>query len=94
MTGVLSSPRRRRRLAWLSGVALVAAGLVVVGLKFTNTAPKEEQVTDQPGVAAPVLPKSVKFRRETRQQALNVAADFVSTAVVRKKLAHAWEITG
>jgi hypothetical protein len=72
----------------------VLAGLLVVGLKYTNTAPKEEQVTNEPGVAAPVLPKTVKFRRETRQRALNVAADFVGTAVVRKHLAHAWKITG
>jgi hypothetical protein len=89
---LLSSPRRRRRLAWGSGLVALAAGLVTVGLVWPNTA---EQVPDarEPGKAQVYHePKSVTLTRTSRAQALTTAANFVKTAVARRNVERSWQL--
>ena len=90
---LLTSPRRRRRLAWL-GVLLavgLAVGLSLVFLRNTVTPNKEKftraapQVEEKP-VTAPHSPRE-------RGSALAVAAEFLRTAILREHIDRSWFIT-
>src|SRR2546423_5411096 len=93
MRGLLSSPRRRRRAAWL-GVVLAAALAVALSLVYLNNtaSPSKEKVTK----AAPdVEPKEVPKRYSARERAsaLGVAAEFLESAVMRQHIDRSWSIT-
>jgi hypothetical protein len=87
---MLSSPRRRRRFAWLSSVLVLVSGLIAIGLLWPNTA---EQVPSklEPGKAQVYRePKVIKLTQSSRAEALATAANFVKTAVARRNVERSW----
>ena len=91
---VLSSPRRRRRLAWIAGIGLLAVA-VVVGVK-TMPDPKElPPETFSKKQAQDVLAHEhyVKLAHRDRT-AINTTLDrFVPAAVARKDPAGAYAVS-
>jgi hypothetical protein len=94
LSRVLSSPRRRRRLAWTTSL-LVLAGLVAfVGINYANTGKKLPQhFTNEPPQLVPPAPRSAQLTAEDRDAARVVAARFIDTAVLRRRVDDSWEIT-
>lgn len=70
--------------------ALVAA-CVTVGVMWPNTAPKRPDVFTRGALPEPA-PKSVPIGRKQGDRALNVAAEFIRTAVDRKELSHSYDL--
>jgi len=91
LKGVLASYRWRRRLLWLSAVAIVAGGAVAVGLIWPNTAEKEPVANGGPVHFKPE-PKKTQLGVQDKAAALGVAVRFIDTAVVRKHLDDSWEL--
>jgi hypothetical protein len=93
--GVLSSPRRRRRLAWAGSGALVAGGIAFSMIYWANTgttyelAPKGNEPIDV--VAPPPPPAPFSAARE--EGVLDTATRFLRTAVVREHVEKSWELT-
>jgi hypothetical protein len=90
MSTLLSSPRRRKRLAWRGGIVAVAAGLVTVGILWPNTADQEPEVREPGKAQVYHEPARVKLTSESRAQALATAANFVKTAVARQHVERSW----
>jgi hypothetical protein len=87
---IVSSPRRRRRLVWGSGLAALAVGLVTVGILWPNTADPVPSVREPGPARVYHEPKQVKLTRTSRAQALATAANFVKTAVARRNVDRSW----
>jgi hypothetical protein len=87
---IVSSPRRRRRIAWASAVAALLGGLVTVGVLWPNTAEKVPSVIEPGKPRVYREPKPVKLTRTSRAQALATAANFVKTAVARRNVDRSW----
>ena len=90
MREIVSSPRRRRRTAWASGLAALVGGLVTVGLLWPNTAEKVPSVVEPGKPRVYHEPKRVTLTRTSRAQALTTAANFVKTAVARRNVDRSW----
>jgi hypothetical protein len=89
---LLSSPRRRRRLAWGCGLVAIAAGLVTVGLLWPNTAEQRPEVREPGKAQVYHEPQHVKLTHKARAQALATAANFVKTAVTRQNVERSWPL--
>jgi hypothetical protein len=89
---IVSSPRRRRRLAWGSGAALLVGALVAVGLLWPNTAEKVPTALEPGRVQVYHEPKTIKLTRASRARALTTAANFVKTAVARRNVDRSWSL--
>jgi hypothetical protein len=89
---ILSSPRRRRRLAWVGGLAAFAAGLVTVGILWPNTAERAPNVLTPGKARVYHEPKVVKLTQASRAEALATAANFVKTAVARQNVGRSWPL--
>ena len=89
----LSSPRRRRRLGWLLATTLGATG-IVGGLLYSHSLSQPEAAgpTSAAGWAPPAVEKPVRLSERNRVEALRVAAEFVETAVARKRTAESWDL--
>ena len=91
---MLSSPRRRRRLLWLTGLGAVAAGVALTVVYVRDTARSYEtpvrqgqgrgDTYDRPAVES-LSPRS-------RAAAQATAYNFVRTAVLRQELETAWAL--
>ena len=90
---LLSSPRRRRRLAFGS-VLLVLAGLVAfVGLEYSNTAQKiHERITSEPPQLVPPPLKAARLSAIDKDAARAVAELFITTAVLRQRVGASWDV--
>jgi hypothetical protein len=85
----VSSPRRRRRVLWLAMAVLVGGIVALMVVFFRNTGtPINDPVSDLPAVV-PTVEKKAPLEPEARR----VAGLFILTAVARKNLDTAWEIT-
>lgn len=91
MTALLSSPRRRRRLAWL-GIVLLAVTAVATALLLSDPArlPPEKL---RPGTAPPVA-REMRLTAAMRRGIDRTLAEFVPAAVGRENPARAWELAG
>jgi len=89
---LLASRRRRRRLTWAAGIAIVAAGVVVIGIEFSNTGQRglTKATPGGPPTTSPP-PKTVPFRRSARQ-VQPVVAKFVRTAVLRRHVEQSYDL--
>lgn len=92
--GVLSSPRRRRRLIAAGATALVVGGVAFSMIHWSNTgthydiaAPRSEPPPPPPG------PTPARFTPSVRREVLQTAARFLQTAVVRDNVAESWDLT-
>jgi hypothetical protein len=92
---VLSSPRLRRRLLW-AGTGLAAAGAVALALVLW---PRAEEEPVAPPVGTEVVLEvsaeapEVPLTAATRTAVLEVAQRFLTTAVVRERVASSWALT-
>ena len=92
--GVLSSPRRRRRLIGWGGAGLVVAGIAFAMIHWSNTGTHYDIAADRTEpVAPPPPPKRVPFTADVRQEVLDTASRFLETAVVREHVEDSWELT-
>ena len=93
MKRVLASYRWRRRLLWLAVSAAAVAGLITIGFKWSNTAPREAVNPTGPPVKIDYsAPKRVQLKLRERAAALAVASKFINTAVARKDVDRAWPL--
>ena len=94
MKGLLASPRRRRRLAWLTVALALAVALAILGVFFPNTSPTRHQApfTKEPVQTVGPLPKAVAFTAGERKEVNAVAGDFIATAVFRQRLGHSYDL--
>jgi hypothetical protein len=89
MVGLPSSPRRRRRLAWLAALAVLAAGIAALAIRYPNTGEPEPPFSTRPA-SVYVQPATVPFTGARREAARQVARAFLLDAVLRKDPAAAW----
>jgi hypothetical protein len=91
---LLSSPRRRRRLAMGGAVALIAGAVAFSLVYWSNTAhPPPETFDDTAGFRPEPVQESVPFARARKEGALVTAKKFLQTAVVRENVAQSWDLT-
>jgi hypothetical protein len=91
--GVLSSPRRRRRLAWAGGAALVIAGITFSMIHWSNTSHyKEPPIRYNEPADVVVNPTRADFKTAKNQGVLEVAAAFVDTAVKRQHVERSFDL--
>jgi hypothetical protein len=92
MPGLLSSPRRRRRLGWTLAVVLPLAAIVVVSIVYSTSGTDDTPVaTDTTGPAEPVV-ATIKVTPAVRRRVDETVQTFVHTAVIRRNLAAAWPL--
>jgi hypothetical protein len=89
---LLLSPRRRRRLAWVTSIVVLAGGLVIVGLVWPNTAHRQPEVREPGKAQVYHEPKHARLTNKARAQALATAANFVKTAVARQHVERSWPL--
>jgi hypothetical protein len=90
----LSSPRRRRRTLKV-GIALTVAGVAAaLGVFLSNTGHSNETpFTDELVEVVAPPPKTVKLSKTDARDALVVAAEFVSTAVLRNHTERSYDLS-
>jgi hypothetical protein len=89
--GILSSPRRRRRLGWLA-VPVVLAPLVFLGVHYSTSG--EPGGATGPEVADLPQPKASPFTPAEQRAVRPVLKEFISAAVAREGVARSWDISG
>ena len=91
---LFSSPRRRRRALKIGVVLGVAALAGILGVFFSNTGHSNEApfTKEQVQLVAP-LPKSVQFTKSTARDVMIVAAQFVTTAVLRSHTERSYDLS-
>lgn len=93
MTRLLSSPRRRRRLAWTLALAGVFGAVVLSMVIFTGPRPVEERgASNGPGWLPPDEPQPVRPTHRRVSAGLDVARRFIMTAVARRHVARSWSL--
>jgi hypothetical protein len=93
VTQLLSSPRRRRRLAWGGSVALIVGSITFSMIHWSNTASYHEapiRMNEPADVVANPVPTS--FSQAKKEGALTVAAKFVDTAVRREHVERSFDL--
>ena len=92
MAGLLSSARRRRRLALGAGAASVIGGIAAVGVVWPNTG-TSQQLAQHAGVKAVyVAPQSVPFDGVRGDDILRLEQSFVEHAVLRHDVAKSFDL--
>ncbi len=93
MRGRLSSHRFRRRLAWAGG-ALAATGAAVAGAIWIGDTGKsyESRLANKPAWVYKA-PPAAHLTKPQRQEVMTLMARFIKTAVARKRLADAYDMT-
>jgi hypothetical protein len=92
--GVLSSPRRRRRLIGWGGAALVVGAIAFSMVYWSNTGTTYDIAADPSEPAPPPpAPRPARFTPDVRKEVLDTAARFLRTAVVREHVEDSWELT-
>jgi hypothetical protein len=91
----LSSPRFRRRLAWIGGAACLVSLSVVGAIRIGNTGHSSATPIDRTKKAWVYRePKSMALTKSDRLDLFRTSAQFVRTAVARKHLDDAWDMLG
>jgi hypothetical protein len=90
----LSSPRRRRRLAWLAAIAAFGGGLTAVVVLVTGPANRIGVRPARPGAPQVVERRPrVHLARGEIRRVHDVAVRFIDTAVRREHVEDSWKIT-
>lgn len=92
--GVLSSPRRRRRLVWGGAGVFVVVGVAFSMVHWSNTAHQPvETFARGPELPPEPEPELAPFSQARKEGVLKIAAQFLETAVARKNVERSWELT-
>jgi hypothetical protein len=89
--GFLSSPRRRRRLAWGSGIVSFVGGVVAVALLWPDVERAPETMSKEPAVVI-TTPDSVPLTKDVRAATLDAANVFLKSAVKRDHPERSWDV--
>jgi hypothetical protein len=91
--GILSSPRKRRRLAWFGGTGLLATA-VVAGAFIIGDTGTHHDIKPNGNFPAVVIeePKTVRATPTEKASAYEVAIKFLNTAVRRKHVELSYDI--
>jgi hypothetical protein len=89
--GFLSSPRRRRRLAWGSVIASFVGGLVAVAVLWPDVERPPETMSTEPAVVV-TEPEDVPLTKEARAATIGVANVFLKSAVKRDHPERSWDV--
>lgn len=89
--GFLSSPRRRRRLAWSGGVLAFVGGLVAFALLYPDVERPPERMSNEPAVL-PANPKNVPLTKEVKAATIQTGNAFLHSAVARVHPERSWEL--
>jgi hypothetical protein len=91
---VLSSPRRRRRLR-IGGALLGLAGVFAfIGVHYSNTGKTAaDHFSSEPVQRVAPPPKAARLSGADNESVRDVAALFIDTAVLRRRIDDSWEIT-
>ena len=93
MRGFLSSPRRRRRLAWGGAAALIASAITFSMIHWSNTSTyKEPPIRYNEPADIVAVPVAMDFRAAKKEGVLEVAAAFVDTAVKREHVERSFDL--
>ena len=94
MKGLLASPRRRRRAAWLAVALAVAGTITILAVFYPNTSPtrKSAPFTKEHVQTVAPLPQSVPFSARDRKEVNAVADEFIATAVFRQHLDDSYDL--
>src|SRR5215203_6375853 len=92
MKKLLASYRWRRRLARLTGLAVVVAAVVAAIVIWPNTAPNEQRGASNVPARIEKEPKAVRLKAPDKKDALKVVSRFIYTAVARKNIDRSWEL--
>lgn len=92
MPGILRSPRWRRRLLFAGVPLVVALTVVAAGIKWSNTAPTEAERLTAAGQPPAPPPREIPVRVKDGNAALNVAASFIRTAVMRRRVGDSYDL--
>jgi hypothetical protein len=94
ISGMLASPRRRRRFTWGAGLLAAAAvvGLAVVLMPDNNGEKMPGTRAGKPKLVAPA-PKHVRIGTADQAAAKLAAAKFIDTAVLRRNVDQSWALT-
>jgi hypothetical protein len=91
----LASPRRRRRVFFAGAAVAVAAPLIYLGIHFSS--PGSAGNATGPYVNNDGFyqqPKHVPFTPAKRHAVRETLANFISTAVARRRVIESWELAG
>ena len=92
MRRLIESPRRRKRVAVLAVLAAAAVVATIIGLTWSNTSREKE--TFEPGKAQVIHGQvPVALSPADRRAVLRAVRRFVETAVARRDLAAAYDLT-
>ena len=90
---MLSSPRLRRRLLWACGALALAGAAALAFVAWPRAEPARAPV-DSAGPALEIAERpEVPLSSAAREQVLAVAQRFLTSAVVRERVAESWELT-
>jgi hypothetical protein len=92
MKKLLASYRWRRRIAWLTGLALIVAAVVAAIVLWPNTAPNGQRGPSNVPAQIEKEPKAVRLKAPDKKGALKVVSRFIYTAVARKNIDRSWEL--
>lgn len=92
MVSLLASPRRRRRLARLSVLAVLAAGTSLLIVFVRNTGETYDTPLRNELAQTYVEPKTVELTADALRAARVTAFEFVRTAVAREHLRESWKL--
>jgi hypothetical protein len=91
VTALLSSPRRRRRFAWIGGVLLAVTAIATA---FVLSDPARQPPERLRAGTAPPFAREVRLTAAMRRGIDRTLAEFVPAAVGRKNPARAWKLAG
>jgi hypothetical protein len=101
---LLSSPRRRRRLAWSAGILVVVAAVLAVvalvpshsgpanGVRVAPRAPTFGATTTAPPIVQPESPAAARAREQAEQTVQPLALTFVGDILQRRHLTRAYAL--
>lgn len=89
---ILSSPRRRRRLAPLVGLVVVAVPLIYLGVHYSSPGNKGAATGPEVNLPGYAQPKKARFTKADQREVRRVLRDFEATAVVRRDVGRSWNL--
>ena len=89
---LLSSPRRRRRLAWGLAIGGVGAGIAVLGVVWPNTGTSQQLAQHAGTKRIYVTSRTVPFEGARGDDVLRLEQQFVERAVYRHDVAGAYDL--